>query len=498
MFKGQSSGWRCACRMLLSLLLLAVTPTFAEQKQNLRILIDSSDSVSIATTSLKLADSLEMLVQLLPESSEAGVWVFGAQVHELVAPQAVNAAWRAQAQLALGSLVATGEFSDIPAAIDAATADLESGASLGLVGVVLLTDGKIAVSSSPMINANASRRLLTRQASELAEKSIPVHTVALTDDADRNFLQTLARTTGGLALRGRSDRELVDSVFQLLQTIVPTPRAPLTGGTFAIDAGVKAFTAVMFHRGEAGRIGLEGPDGKVYRPTSVDDGTVWFVNDSVALATVTQPDVGAWRLRASDLDGAHVRLQTELGIGLARPDGQVSTGEPVVMRLQLQSPDGSGLSDEVLSQLSISLSVRGPVGGEQVIGVSAADRAAGDDFAIVLPSFESAGRYEIAAQVRSAGLAYEFPVYIDVIATQSREAISTRVEDITPEGLEDPVISLGVFLLVVLAILLAVLRRRRERKLKLWQNRFADPEGKGESGLFPGIRTQTGQHPKPP
>jgi hypothetical protein len=213
---------------------------------------------------------------------------------------------------------------------------------------------------------------------------------------------------------------------------------------------------------------------------------------------VTQPGVGAWRLGASDLDGAQVRLQTELGIGLARPDGQIRTGEPVAMRLQLQSPDGNGLSDEVLSQLSISLSVRGPVGGEQVIGVSAADRAAGDDFAIVLPSFESAGRYEVAARVRSAGLAYEFPVYIDVIATQSREAISTRVEDITPEGLENPVISLGVFLLVALAILLAVLRRRRERKLKLWQNRFADPEGKGESGLFPGIRTQTGQHPKPP
>ena len=49
-----------------------------------------------------------------------------------------------------------------------------------------------------------------------------------------------------------------------------------------------------------------------------------------------------------------------------------------------------------------------------------------------------------------------------------------------------------------LAIVLAVLRRRRERKLELWQNRFADPEGKGESGLFPGIRTQTGEHPKPP
>ena len=498
MFLQHWSGWRCVRRNMLGLLLLAVAPAFADQRQDLRILIDSSDSVSSATTTLNLADSLEMFVQLLPESSRAGIWVFGAEVHELVAPQQVNAAWRAQAQLALGSLVATGEFSDVPAAIDAATADLDSVGSQGPVGVVLLTDGKLAVSNSPMINANASRKLLTSRASELAEKSVPVHTLELSDDADRGFLQTLAGSTGGLALRGRSDRELIDSLFQLLQAIAPTPRAPLTGGVFAIDAGVKAFTAVMFHQGKAGRIGLEGPDGKVYRPASAEDGTAWFVNDSVALATVTRPDVGAWRLRASNLDGAQVRLQTELEIRLIRPEGQIIIGEPVTIGLQLQSPDGESLSDEVLSDLSISLSVRSPAGTEQLIDVSGADREGGDGFAIVVPSFESAGRHEVTARVRSAVLAYDFPVYVDVVATQSREAISTRVEDVIPEDLEKPLISLGVFLLVALAIVLAVLRRRRNRKLELWQNRFADPEGKGESGLFPGIRTQTGEHPKPP
>lgn len=498
MFLEHSSGWRFVRRIVLGFLLFAVAPAFADQRQDLRILIDSSDSVSSATTTLNLADSLEMFVQLLPESSRAGVWVFGAEVHELVAPQPVNAAWRAQAQLALGSLVATGEFSDVPAAIDAATADLDSVGSQGSVGVVLLTDGKLALSDSPMINANASRKLLTSRASELAGKSIPVHTVELSDDADRSFLQTLAGTTGGLALRGRSEKELIASLFQLLQAIAPTPRAPLAGGVFAIDAGVKAFTAVMFHQRKAGRIGLEGPDGKVYRPTSVEDGTVWFVNSSVALATVTRPDVGTWRLRANDLNSAQVRLQTELGVRLVRPEGQVIIGEPVTIELQLQSPDGESLSDEVLSRLSISLSVRSPAGAEQLIDVSDADREGGNSYSIAVPPFESAGRHEITARVRSAGLAYDLPVYVDVIATQSREAISTRVEDVIPEDLEKPVISLGVFLLVALAIVLAVLRRRRERKLELWQNRFADPEGKGESGLFPGIRTQTGEHPKPP
>jgi hypothetical protein len=58
---------------MLGLLLLAVAPAFADQRQDLRILIDSSDSVSSATTTLNLADSLEMFVQLLPESSRAGI-----------------------------------------------------------------------------------------------------------------------------------------------------------------------------------------------------------------------------------------------------------------------------------------------------------------------------------------------------------------------------------------------------------------------------------------
>ena len=484
--------------LLLAALVMIVSPVFAEQRQDLRILIDSSDSVAEATSSLKLADTLEMLVQLLPEGSRAGVWLFGAEVHQLVAPQEVTVAWRKQAQLALDSLVATGELSDIPAAIEAATADLRSGDASGAASILLLTDGKLAVSTSPMTNANASRKLLTERAGALTGLSVPVHTVALSEDADKNFLQTLARVTGGLSLRGRTDRELHDSLFQLLQTISPGSRAPLAGGEFPIDAGVRSFTSVLYHRGKAGRVGLVAPGGDVLRPQGDDNAAIWFVNDTVALAKVVDPEVGAWSLRAPNLQDAQVRLVTELGIDLVAPDREIGSGEPFVVHLLLESREGAALEDAVLSQLAVSLRVVSPAGEEQVLQVPTVDRSADGRIDIAVPPLPSAGRYELIVGVKSAESSYEFPVFIDVVAMQSKESISTRVEDITPEGLENPVISLGVFLLVALAILLAVLRRRRQRKLELWQNRFDDPEGKGASGLFPGIRTQTGEHPKVP
>ena len=496
--KQLSRVW-CKCHsVLLAALLMLAYPAFAQAPQDLRILVDSSDSASVATTRLKLSDTLEMLVQLLPEGSRAGIWVFGAEVHELVAPQDISTSWRKQAQLALDSIVPTGELSDIAAAIDAATLDLQAANGSPVASVLLLSDGKLAVSSSPMTNANASRKLLTERAHSLAEKSVPVHTVALTDDADSSLLHTLARATGGLSLRGRTDRELHESMFQLLQTIVPGSRAPLVGGEFIIAAGVKSFISVMYHRGKVGRIGLVDPDGEVLRPNEEANGSVWFVNDTVALASVSAPQSGTWSLRAPNLESAQVRLDTELGIALIGPDSEVGPGESFVIRLLLESPEGDALGKDAVSPPAISLRVLGPSGEQQIFAAPRVDRDSGNLFAITVPALALPGRYEVSAKVNSGESNYEFPIFIDVITTQSKETISTRVENITPEGLEKPIISLGVFVLVALAVLLAVLRRRRQRKLELWQNRFDDPEGKGASGLFPGIRTQTGEHPKVP
>ncbi len=486
--------------LALLLVCLAAPGTSGEDRQNLRILLDSSDSVVAATGEMRLADGLEMLVQLLPEGSLAGVWVFGDRVFEHMAPRTVDSAWRSEVQRALSTLDASGDGSDIPAAIAAATADLASGSAPAGTSLVLLTDGKLAVSSSPMTNANASRRLLTDGAAGLAAKGIPVHTIALTGDADENFLTALSSTTGGLSQRGRTFPEFAQSLLKLLQTVRPAPRAPLTAGEFVVDPGVRSFTAVIFHRARAGRLGLESPTGDILRAGDVNETARWFYNNSVALVSVPDPAQGVWRLRAPSLEGAQVRLLTDLDISLDTPSKAIPAGEGIQLGLQLRDSEGAPLSADVLSAFSISLIIRGLGGDTQAIDITTAKSdPTGGGVNLPLPAFDAAGRYEVIARIRDEhDMIYDYPVYIDVVAIDSRQAISTRVEDITPEGLEGPVISLAVLVLVALAILLAVLRRRRERKLKLWQERFADPEGKGDSGLFPGIRMQTGEHTKPP
>ena len=496
---GRAGFGRCVRALLLGLALLAAIGARAEQ-QNLRILIDSSDSVVQGTAELKLADNLEMLVQLLPEGSQAGVWVFGGDVFEFMAPQTVDAAWRDAVQRALSNLDASGDNSDIPAAIATATEDLSANPTSAGTSLVLLTDGKLAVSSSPMTNANASRKLLTDRAAELADRGIPVHTIALTDDADRNFLAALSRETGGVSLRARSSSELARSLLQLLQTVSPALQAPLTGGEFVVGPGVSSFRAIVFHRARAGRLGLESPGGQTFRAGDGVDSASWFFNESVALVSVSDPEPGVWRLRAPRLEGAQVRLRGELDVELTLPADAVAGGESVQLALQLQDSKGVVLTDEVLSGLSLSVLVRDPAGEVTPFDVALTEKAdPSGPLLFTLPTMATAGRYEITARIRDGDeWIYDYPVYLDVVAMDSRQSISTRVEDITPEGLEGPVISLGVLILVALAVLLRVLKRRRERKLKLWQERFADPEGKGDSGLFPGIRMQTGEHSKPP
>ena len=164
---------------------------------------------------------------MLPDGSRAGVWIFGEDVQQIVPHRVIDARWRRQAQEAVEAIDNSGQRTNIPAALAAATYDLERMDPSFRTSIVLLTDGKVDVAESPVANASAARTVLAEVAPELGATGIPIHTIALSDDADWAFLRELAGTTTGLAGKAESAGELTTIFLQSLEMVAPTARVPV-------------------------------------------------------------------------------------------------------------------------------------------------------------------------------------------------------------------------------------------------------------------------------
>ena len=229
-----------APRLFLALLLSQFTLSLSAQEPlpDVRLLIDVSGSMKQSDPDNLREPALELMVQLLPEGSRAGVWTFGQWVNMVVPHAEVDDGWREDATAAVSAISNAGLLTNIPDAIELATFDIERLQHQYRTSIILLTDGKVEVSGDSLNNQRAARDLLTKVAPELREWGVTVHTIALSDDADWEFLRALARVTGGLAERAASPEALSAVFLQALDIAAPSEQVPLLGGEFLIDDSV--------------------------------------------------------------------------------------------------------------------------------------------------------------------------------------------------------------------------------------------------------------------
>ena len=320
-----------------ALCLVLAVPAFAEgtRTPDLRLIIDISETALGAEQDLQLGQSLAVLVRLLPEGSRVGIWAFDETVEQLAPVQQIDDSWREAAARALLAVKSRGSGSDIRAALAAASVKMPESDARYDTSIVLISSGRPDVSSSPMTDANAARELIQKRAPELASQGIPVHTVAVSSDADRIFLGSLARLTGGLALRARSSTELARSLLRLLQTISPVSTLPIAKSRFAVDESVDTFTLLFTGENALENVTLYTPVGERITRAQSPSGLHWFGNDRFTLITVNKPEVGVWKFNAPDAERAQVRVQSSLQLQVNPSPDILAVGESIELNLQL-------------------------------------------------------------------------------------------------------------------------------------------------------------------
>ncbi|QFU01199.1 von Willebrand factor type A domain protein [Halomonas sp. THAF5a] len=338
-----------------------------EERPDVRVVVDASGSMRDNDPERLAVSALDLLVALLPSGARAGVWTFGETVDNPLPLGEVDAAWREQALALPPALQAYQQYTDIEAALDAAS----RGEADGWRHLVLLTDGMIDLppgrGAKPEVDRASRRRLVEERAAELADQGVAVHAIAFSDQADLALVERLAQSTGGLAALAESPEGLLGAFLDIVERIFPADQVPLDEGRFVIDGGVETFSALIFHEPDDAPLTLIAPDGARYRADDASGDVRWQAESRFDLIRVPDPEAGEWLLEgavgeesrinvASPLHLRTANLPTTLYLGFDVPveawithdGGPFEGGEDLTLSVALQDAEGKVQSRVVL------------------------------------------------------------------------------------------------------------------------------------------------------
>ena len=225
--------------------------------------------------------------------------------------------------------------------------------------LILLSDGKVDIPGGEAASREEERRILETLLPSLKAKGATIHTVGLSELADITFLQRLARETGGSFQLAKTAEALNLAFADALNTAVPQEQIPIAGDGFAVDAGVREFTALIFTGGsdsEARSLALSEPDGEPFTANNLPDNVRWAVEPGYDLITVTEPAAGRWRIVGDLGQGSRVTVVSDLRMAVSEVPPEFSEETPFNLEVvffeeseQIRNPDFLGVMQVSLS-----------------------------------------------------------------------------------------------------------------------------------------------------
>ncbi|APR67270.1 hypothetical protein CN03_10230 [Thalassolituus oleivorans] len=358
--------------VILSLLLfVANQATAAEQNTqpgDVRIIIDISGSMKDTDPQNLRRPALNLLVELLPDNSRAGVWTFGRYVNMLVPLDTVNASWRRNAKAKSSEINSAGLNTNLVDALDKALWQMAPDSGYQHT-VILLTDGRIDMDKSggdpaTKVNSAERQRLIKEVLPKYIEAGAKIHTLALSNAADLETLQQIAMETEGLFLQANTADDLMPAFLKAFDRAVPAEQVPLTNNHFDIDSSIEEFTALIF-RGTSGReTQLIAPSGAVITQAVADnqDNVRWHHDLNFDLITVSGPEAGEWSVDADVDPDNRVQILSDLKLSVSGVPANLFSGAPIDMNIALVN-EGEVVTEPAVLQLTdISMQVTAPDG----------------------------------------------------------------------------------------------------------------------------------------
>jgi len=349
----------------LSVQVSAQDESLQQLPPDVRVIIDISGSMKQNDPNNLRQPALELLVQLLPEGSKAGVWTFGKNINMLVPHRPVTGRWREDATAKAAKINSVGLFTNIGEALEKAGYDVDRPSKKYRTSLILLTDGLVDISRDPAANQAEWRRIVDRVLPPFEQAGYTIHTIALSDNADAELMNKLALNTDGIAAVAKSADELMKIFLKAFDQAAPAEQVPLEENRFVIDSSVEEFTALIFRRPGSEPTQLIGPDRSRYSFDKEQADVSWYRTDAYDLITVQRPLEGEWKVKA-DLDpDSRVTVVSNLNLAVKPLPTNIYAGETLDVSLLLQE-DGKTIDRaEFLRLLDINSQVAHADSGSQ-------------------------------------------------------------------------------------------------------------------------------------
>lgn len=358
------SGGRLCTFLLLSCLSFAALAAEEDDKNlpyDVRIIIDISGSMKQTDPNNLRIPALNLLLELMPEGAQAGIWTFGRLVNNLVPVAQVDDAWREKAKQAGVQISSTGLLTNLAGALDDAAWGLkaESGHQQS---IILLTDGKVDmaldVDSPERVNQQERQRLMSQVLEKYRAAGANIHTLALSNLADKNLLQEIAMETDGLYSEANNAEELMKAFLRAFDRAVPAEQVPMEDNTFVIDASVEEFTALIFKRSDGGQeTALLTPNGGRFTELEHPGNVRWHKDLSFDLVTVKQPEAGTWVAEA-DLDPDNrVTILSDLALSVEGIPATIFPGDKLDVEIKLTNAGEAVSKVEILRLTDMTMKV---------------------------------------------------------------------------------------------------------------------------------------------
>ncbi|MFB2703633.1 hypothetical protein [Marinobacter shengliensis] len=422
--------------------------TFPEQA-DVRIIVDISGSMKETDPENLRRPAVRLLARMLPAGSGAGVWTFGQYVNMLVPHATVDDAWRNTVIERSDQINSVALYTNLGLAMEKAGDDWLSDGTLENTHLILLSDGKVDIPGGEAASREEERRILETLLPSFKAKGATIHTVGLSELADITFLQRLARETGGSFQLAKTAEALNLAFADALNTAVPQEQIPIEGDGFAVDAGVREFTALIFTGGsdaEARSLALAEPDGEPFTAKNLPDNVRWAVEPGYDLITVTEPAAGRWRIVGDLGQGSRVTVVSDLRMAVSEVPPEFSEETPFNLEVAFFEESERIRDSDFLRVMQVSLSITandGRRGTKVLSGDQPPEDGVYRDTVTRLPA---PGRYQIDvvadggtfSRKFSAMTAFTLPGEEPELAVVSEPLVPDLSERVEPEAPAEP------------------------------------------------------------
>ena len=242
------------CAVFIAMMTAAAGVVFAQQAAapelpgavDVRIIVDISGSMKQNDPHNLRRPAVRLLARLLPDDATAGVWTFGQYVNMLVPHREVTDDWRKLAIEQTDAINSVALRTNLGKAIEVASDGYFNGGVLSNTHFIVLTDGMVDISKSPSANATEAERILQKLVPPLKKQGARFHAVALSAQADSEFLRKLAEGSDGSFHVAENADDLSRAFLDAFNAAVPQEQIPIDDDGFMVDAGVSEFTALIF------------------------------------------------------------------------------------------------------------------------------------------------------------------------------------------------------------------------------------------------------------